>query len=231
MGITVVKCGGAVPPGPVCADLGALPGPAVLVHGGAPEIARLAGELGVRPRTLESPSGVTSRHTDAAMLDVVTLAMTGRAKPRLLRELDRHGVSAVGLTGLDGRGAVGAKGPLAAMISAAASLPAFPGTVRVIDAVEEELLSKGGHHIARTPPRRHPARRAQDRHFGYEHRQRALERPDGVLRPRRRLPRPRGRRVDRERRVPARHRRPRHGARGARRDPHRVTGRCRVGRR
>lgn len=53
---------------------------------------------------------------------------------------------------LYGRGAVDAKGPLAAMISAAASLPAFPGTIRLVGAVEEEGLSRGGHHIARTLP-------------------------------------------------------------------------------
>ncbi len=53
---------------------------------------------------------------------------------------------------LYGRGAVDAKGPLATMICAAAARPAFPGTVRVIGAVEEERLSRGGHHIARTLP-------------------------------------------------------------------------------
>lgn len=101
MGVTVVKCGGEIAAEPVCADLAALGGPVVIVHGGAPEIAKIDGELGVRPRPLVSPSGVTSRHTDAAMLDVVTLAMTGRAKPRLLRALAGQGVRAVGLTGLD----------------------------------------------------------------------------------------------------------------------------------
>ncbi|WP_026416511.1 [LysW]-aminoadipate kinase [Actinomadura oligospora] len=101
MGVTVVKCGGAVPAEAVCADLADHVGEVVLVHGGAPEIARLSGELGVASRTLVSPSGVTSRHTDPAMLDVVTLALTGRAKPRLLRSLAGHGIPAVGLTGLD----------------------------------------------------------------------------------------------------------------------------------
>jgi [amino group carrier protein]-L-2-aminoadipate 6-kinase len=74
----------------------------VIVHGGAPDIAALADQLGVRPRTLRSPSGVTSRHTDARMLDVVTLALTGRAKPRLLRALAAYGIRATGVTGLDG---------------------------------------------------------------------------------------------------------------------------------
>jgi [amino group carrier protein]-lysine/ornithine hydrolase len=53
---------------------------------------------------------------------------------------------------LYGRGAVDAKGPLATMICAAARRPGFPGTLRVIGAVEEERLSRGGHHIAATLP-------------------------------------------------------------------------------
>ncbi|MEV4255523.1 M20/M25/M40 family metallo-hydrolase [Spirillospora sp. NPDC049652] len=53
---------------------------------------------------------------------------------------------------LTGRGAVDAKGPLAAMICAAAARPSFPGTVRVVGAVEEERLSRGGEHLARTCP-------------------------------------------------------------------------------
>ncbi|MFD0690618.1 M20/M25/M40 family metallo-hydrolase [Actinomadura fibrosa] len=55
---------------------------------------------------------------------------------------------------LTGRGAADAKGPLAAMITAAAARPSFPGTIRVAGAVEEERLSRGGEHLARTvaPP-------------------------------------------------------------------------------
>jgi LysW-gamma-L-lysine carboxypeptidase len=53
---------------------------------------------------------------------------------------------------LYGRGAVDAKGPLATMICAAARRPDFPGTLRVIGAVEEERLSRGGHHVAATLP-------------------------------------------------------------------------------
>jgi [amino group carrier protein]-L-2-aminoadipate 6-kinase len=104
-GLTVVKFGGSVDPGPMSADVATLleRGQGVVVmHGGAPEISRLAAQLGVPERTMLSPAGVTSRHTDPAMLDVITLAMTGRAKPGLIRSLAAHGVRAVGLTGLDG---------------------------------------------------------------------------------------------------------------------------------
>jgi acetylglutamate/LysW-gamma-L-alpha-aminoadipate kinase len=103
--LTVVKCGGALDPRQMCADVARLRARGqrvIVVHGGAPQIARLAAELGAPARTLLSPTGVTSRHTDLAMLDVVTLAMTGRAKPPLLRALAAQGVRAVGLTGLDG---------------------------------------------------------------------------------------------------------------------------------
>ncbi len=53
---------------------------------------------------------------------------------------------------LYGRGAVDAKSCLAAMICAAANSRRFPGTLRVIGAVEEEWLSRGGHHLVRTLP-------------------------------------------------------------------------------
>ncbi len=104
MPITVVKCGGAVDPTLTCADVAALRASGervVLVHGGAGDIAAVADSLGVQRRTLRSPSGITSRYTDPAMLDAMVLAMTGRAKPRLLAGLAAVGVPAVGLTGLD----------------------------------------------------------------------------------------------------------------------------------
>lgn len=106
MGLTVVKCGGSdtIDPDRVCADIAALRGTGesvLLAHGGAVDIGRLAGELGVPERTLLSPDGLASRYTDAALLDVVQLALAGRVKPRLLTALAAAGVPAVGLTGLD----------------------------------------------------------------------------------------------------------------------------------
>ncbi|WP_181797510.1 M20/M25/M40 family metallo-hydrolase [Streptomyces sp. WELS2] len=52
---------------------------------------------------------------------------------------------------LYGRGAVDAKGPLAAMVCAAAAADRFRGRIVVVGAVEEETaLSRGAAHIART---------------------------------------------------------------------------------
>lgn len=107
-GITVIKCGGheAVDPVAVCTDVAELHRqgrPVVMVHGGSADIETLAGQMGVESRRLVSPDGVSTRYTDEVMLDVVTLALAGRVKPRLVTTLGRLGVSAAGLTGLDGR--------------------------------------------------------------------------------------------------------------------------------
>ena len=74
-----------------------------MVHGGSDDIDALAQQMGIVSRRLVSPDGVSTRYTDAAMLDVVTLAMAGRVKPRLITALARLNVPAAGLTGLDGR--------------------------------------------------------------------------------------------------------------------------------
>jgi [amino group carrier protein]-L-2-aminoadipate/L-glutamate 6-kinase len=102
----VVKCGGAagIPTDRVCSDVAALHASGarvVLVHGGSATVAELAQRLGVPQRELVSPSGVTARHTDATMLEVVTMALAGKVQPGLLVELAGHGVPAIGLTGLD----------------------------------------------------------------------------------------------------------------------------------
>lgn len=105
-GLTVVKCGGnpAVDAAAVCDDVAALVRSGrriVLVHGGSAEISRLAQALGVPERRLTAPDGVETRYTDAATLEVLTLALAGSVKPALLSRLARAGCDAVGLTGLD----------------------------------------------------------------------------------------------------------------------------------
>src|SRR2546423_1405023 len=104
----VVKCGGAGggAEGPVCGDVAA---PlrdghrVVLAHGGSADIDRLGARLGVPQRQLVAPDGVVARYTDDATLEVLTLALAGAVKPRLVELLAREGVAGVGLTGLDRR--------------------------------------------------------------------------------------------------------------------------------
>ncbi len=95
----------SVDTGLVCADIAGLVARGqriVVAHGGSGDVDRLAARMGVPKRTLLAPDGVVTRHTDAAMLEIVTLALAGATKPRLVTSLAKLGVSAVGLTGLDG---------------------------------------------------------------------------------------------------------------------------------
>jgi len=103
----VVKVGGSLGDQlvNVCADVQRLTErgePVVVLHGGSAEANRLHEQLGVPVRYLRSGSGMHSRYTDPATLDVLTLAMAGRVKPSLTAHLVRCGVRAVGLTGIDG---------------------------------------------------------------------------------------------------------------------------------
>ncbi len=52
-------------------------------------------------RHLTSASGVTTRHTDAATLEVLQLALLGQVRPAVLGALGDGGVRAIGLSGLD----------------------------------------------------------------------------------------------------------------------------------
>ena len=103
----VVKIGGGpgVDHSAILADVAALVRDGrevVLVHGGGQEIDRVSVQLGVEPRHVTSVSGTRSRLTDAAALDALQLALSGRVKPGIVLGLHALGVRAVGLTGLDG---------------------------------------------------------------------------------------------------------------------------------
>ncbi|MFB7658123.1 MULTISPECIES: [LysW]-aminoadipate kinase [unclassified Streptomyces] len=103
----VVKCGGnaAVDQAAVCRDVAALAAEGwgvVLVHGGSADIDVLAERMGLRQRRLTAPDGVSTRYTDEPTLRVLHMALAGVTKPRLVTELAAAGVSAVGLTGVDG---------------------------------------------------------------------------------------------------------------------------------
>jgi acetylglutamate/LysW-gamma-L-alpha-aminoadipate kinase len=75
----------------------------VLVHGGSNETNQLAETLGHPPRFVTSPSGYTSRYTDRRTLEIFEMVYCGSANKGLVERLQRRGVNAFGLSGLDGR--------------------------------------------------------------------------------------------------------------------------------
>jgi acetylglutamate/LysW-gamma-L-alpha-aminoadipate kinase len=73
----------------------------VVLHGGSSEVDRLGARLGVPQRRVAHPG----RHLQPLQpirrrSRLLTMAMAGLIKPRLLAELHRHGVLAIGLNRL-----------------------------------------------------------------------------------------------------------------------------------
>lgn len=100
----VVKVGGAVGNSlaPVVSDL-AQRKDFVLVHGGSKEADELGAALGRPAQYYTSPSGVVSRRSDAAHLEVLVLALAGKVQTAIVTEFAKHDVRAVGLSGVDDR--------------------------------------------------------------------------------------------------------------------------------
>ena len=75
----------------------------VLVHGGSAEANQLGEAVGYPARFITSPSGYTSRYTDRRTLEIFAMAVNGKVNTLLVEQLQRLGVNALGLSGLDGR--------------------------------------------------------------------------------------------------------------------------------
>ncbi|HVL39186.1 MAG TPA: acetylglutamate kinase [Fimbriimonadaceae bacterium] len=69
----------------------------ILVHGGGPEIDRWLARLGKEKRTVDG-----LRVTDEESMEIVEMALAGKANKALVSEIERAGGKAVGLSGRDG---------------------------------------------------------------------------------------------------------------------------------
>src|SRR5512142_906521 len=104
----VVKIGGSkgVDLDAVCADVAALTHEGtrvVLMHGAGNEANDLGDKLGHPARHVTSPQGYTSRYTDRATLEIYVMAACGKINTFLVERLQKLGVNAIGLSGVDGR--------------------------------------------------------------------------------------------------------------------------------
>jgi acetylglutamate/LysW-gamma-L-alpha-aminoadipate kinase len=75
----------------------------VLLHGGSDLTNTLCEQLGYAIRMVTSPSGMTSRYTDAETLRIFAMAVAGQINTELVAGLQQQGVNAIGLAGVDGR--------------------------------------------------------------------------------------------------------------------------------
>jgi acetylglutamate/LysW-gamma-L-alpha-aminoadipate kinase len=75
----------------------------VLLHGGSDLTNALSQRLDQPIRMITSPSGMASRYTDSETLQTYAMAVAGQMNTDLVAQLQRHGVNALGLAGVDGR--------------------------------------------------------------------------------------------------------------------------------
>lgn len=104
----VIKAGGGqgINAESVCADVAELVQQGeqvVLVHGGSHDTNVIAEKLGHPPRFVTSPSGHSSRYTDRETLEIFTMVAAGKINKLLVERLQKLGINAVGLSGVDGR--------------------------------------------------------------------------------------------------------------------------------
>ncbi len=73
----------------------------ILVHGGGKDVTKVSEQLGIKPRFVTSPSGIKSRYTDRETADIFTMVMSGRVNTSIVRMLQKNGINAIGLAGID----------------------------------------------------------------------------------------------------------------------------------
>jgi acetylglutamate/LysW-gamma-L-alpha-aminoadipate kinase len=75
----------------------------ILVHGGSYQTNVVAQQLGHPPQFVTSVSGYVSRRTDRQTLEIFQMVYCGKMNKSIVESLQKNGVNAVGLSGIDGR--------------------------------------------------------------------------------------------------------------------------------
>lgn len=74
----------------------------IIVHGGGDIVTDISARLGHPPRFVMSPRGFRSRYTDKETAEIYTMVMAGKINKEIVSTLQKAGVQAIGLSGLDG---------------------------------------------------------------------------------------------------------------------------------
>jgi [amino group carrier protein]-L-2-aminoadipate 6-kinase len=75
----------------------------ILVHGGGKEVTKISEALGKEQKFIVSPGGVKSRYTDKETVEIFTMVMSGKINKMIVGMLQKNGINAVGLSGVDGK--------------------------------------------------------------------------------------------------------------------------------
>src|SRR5574337_871092 len=75
----------------------------IIVHGGGKEVTKISEALGKEQKFIVSPGGIKSRFTDKETAEIFTMVMSGKINKMIVGMLQKHGINAVGLSGIDGK--------------------------------------------------------------------------------------------------------------------------------
>lgn len=105
----IVKIGGgeAIRLEGIAADLAEIKEKMILIHGANALRDDLARRLGIEKKVLTSVSGYSSVYSDEQAIDVLMAAYAGIRNKRIVELLQRRGMNAVGMSGVDGRAVQG----------------------------------------------------------------------------------------------------------------------------
>ncbi|MCB0123174.1 MAG: [LysW]-aminoadipate kinase [Caldilineaceae bacterium] len=127
----------------------------LLVHGGAETTNEVAEALGHPPQFVTSESGYVSRRTDRRTLEIFEMVYCGQLNKMWVEKLQRAGVNAVGLSGLDGRVFEGKrKDTLRVRVNGKRMVlrDDWTGTVERVNTDLLRLLAGNGYFPVLTPP-------------------------------------------------------------------------------
>ncbi|MCC6427720.1 MAG: [LysW]-aminoadipate kinase [Phycisphaerales bacterium] len=156
----VIKLGGSagINLDPFCEDIARLSRTGeklIIVHGGSDATTRLSEQLGRPPVFITSPSGHTSRRTDRRTLEIFQMACRGVLNQQVVERLQRLGINAVGISGMDGRLWVGQrKAAIRAVENGVTRIirDDFSGTVDTVNPQIIHTLLSGGFIPVISPP-------------------------------------------------------------------------------
>ncbi len=127
----------------------------VVVHGGSHETNVLSERLGKPPRFVTSISGVESRYTDRETLEIFTMVYVGKVNKYIVEQLQRLGINAVGLSGIDGRLLEGTRKPFIKIVENGRRLVLrddYTGKVERANVHLLRLLHDNGYTVVVAPP-------------------------------------------------------------------------------
>lgn len=139
----------------ITSDIALLKQEVIIVHGGNYLMDELGKKLGVEKKMLNLKTGLKSRYTSKDVIDLLLMSYAGLINKKIVSNLQRKGVNALGLTGIDGRLMVGKRHPGMIILEAGRKKVIKDDLTGSLTSINSKLLKgliKLGLTLVLTPP-------------------------------------------------------------------------------